>query len=98
MWNYKYSSDTTLGNCLSGAVKLLKNADIDKYSYSRYGIGFDMKGTFGFFSTGFGRNVIIFRVDMSSSVHIDNKKNYILILGKGPAKELKHAPAVGKLY
>ena len=29
------------------------------------------------------KNVIIFGVDMGSSVHIDNKKKYILILGKG---------------
>ena len=33
---------------------------------------------------GFGQNVIIFGVDMSSSVHVDNKKKDILILGKGP--------------
>ena len=34
-----------------------------------------------------GKNVIIFGADMSSSVHIDNKKN-ILILGEGPAQGL----------
>ena len=63
----------TLENCLFGAVRLTKNADIDKYKYSGYGIGFDRKG---FFSIGdeVGRNVIIFGVDMSSSSHIDNKK------------------------
>ena len=33
---------------------------------------------------GFGGNCIIFGVDMSSSVHVDNKKNNILILGEGP--------------
>ena len=36
----------TLKKCLFGAVKLTKNADIDKYKYSRYGIGFDLRGTF----------------------------------------------------
>ena len=30
-----------------------------------------------------GKNVIIFGVDKSSSVHIDNKEKDILILGKG---------------
>ena len=35
-----------------------------------------------------GKNVIIFGVDMSSSVHIDNKKKYFLILGKGPTQGL----------
>ena len=32
---------------------------------------------------GFGKNVIIFEADMSSSVLVDNKKKYILILGEG---------------
>ena len=31
----------TLENCLFRAVKLAKNADIDKYGYPGYGIGFD---------------------------------------------------------
>ena len=35
-----------------------------------------------------GKNVIVFGVDMSSSVHIDNKKKDNLILGKGPTKGL----------
>ena len=34
----------TLTNALFGAVKLTKNADIDKYKYYRYGIGFDGHG------------------------------------------------------
>ena len=44
--NKKYNtviSDPTLENCLFGAVTLTKNADIDKYGYSGYGIGFDRK-------------------------------------------------------
>ena len=35
-----------------------------------------------------GRNVIIFGADMASSVHIDNKEKYILILGEGPTQGL----------
>ena len=35
-----------------------------------------------------GKNVIIFRVDMNSSVLIDNKKKDILIPGKGSTQEL----------
>ena len=65
-----------------GAVKLTKNAAIDKYKYSRCGIGFDRNGTFPVPSGGFGENVITFRVDMSSSVHAHNKKKWILILVK----------------
>ena len=36
-----------------------------------------------FFNSKFdcGKNVIVFRVDLSSSVYIDNKKKDILILG-----------------
>ena len=35
---------------------------------------------------------------MSSSPHIDNKKKYILILGKGPAQGLEHTLTAEKLY
>ena len=49
----------TLGNCLFGSVKLTKNADINKYKYSGYGIGFDRTGYF-FAGNEIGRNVIIF--------------------------------------
>ena len=38
-----HSDDPTLKSCLFGAVTLTKNADIDKYGYSGYGIGFDRK-------------------------------------------------------
>ena len=51
------SSDPTLENCLFGAVTLTKNADIDKYKYSGYGIGFDRKGSFSLPDTGLGRNI-----------------------------------------
>ena len=35
---------------------------------------------------------------MSSSVHIDNKKKEILILGKGPTQGLEHTLAAEKMY
>ena len=35
-----------------------------------------------------GKNAISFGIDISSSVHIDNKNKYILILGKGPTQGL----------
>ena len=85
-----HNNDPTLKNCLFGAVTLTKNADIDKYGYSGYGIGFDRKSAFSFRGGGFGQNIIIFGVDMSFSAHIDNKKQYILILGKGPTQGLEH--------
>ena len=35
---------------------------------------------------------------MSSSLHIDNKKKIILILGKGPTQKLEHTLDTEKLY
>ena len=55
--------------------------------YSGYGIGFDIGNVYSF-SNGFGRNVIIFGVDMSSSVYGDNKGKDILIFGKGAMQGL----------
>ena len=52
---------------LFGTVKLTKSADIDKYRYSGFGIGFDGKGFYSHTSGGTGRNVIIFGADMNSS-------------------------------
>ena len=79
--NYNISSYPTLENVLFGAVSLAKHVDIDQYKYSGYGIGFDRKGEFSFGNRS-GRNVIIFGVDMSSSVHANNKTKNITILGK----------------
>ena len=74
-------SSVTLQNCLFGAVKLTKNADIGKYKYSEYGIGFDSRACFSHASGGYGRNVIILGADLSSSSHANNKTRNILVLG-----------------
>ena len=81
-------TDFTLGNCLFGSVKLTKNADLDKYKYTGYSIGFDSLSEFLFTDGSFGKNVIIFGGDMSSSLYVDNKGKYILILGEGPTQGL----------
>ena len=60
-------------------ITITKNADIGKYGYSGYGIAFDRRSSFSFPGFGFGQNVLIFGVDMSSSTHIDNKKRHISI-------------------
>ena len=39
-------TDFTLGNCLLESVILTKNADLDKYKYSCYGIRFDSQKYF----------------------------------------------------
>ena len=43
-----HNNDPLLKNCLFGAVTFTKNADIDKYGYSGYGIGFDRRSSFSF--------------------------------------------------
>ena len=80
--NYAISSYLTLENCLFGAVSLTKHADIDQYKYHGYGVSFDRIGEFSFGSRRFCRNAIILGVDMSSSVHANNKTKNILVLGK----------------
>ena len=67
------NSNPTIEKCLFGVVTLTKNTDIDKYKYSGYRIGFDRRRSFPFPGGGFSQNVIIFGVDMNSSIHIDNK-------------------------
>ena len=60
---------------------MTENVDTGKYSYSGYGIGFDTHEIFPLSDgSGFGKNVTIF--DNSFTVHVDNRKNYILILGE----------------
>ena len=46
------------------------------------------KTNFSFPNDGFGKTVIIFGVNTSSSVLVDNKKEDILILDKGPIQGL----------
>ena len=67
------NTDFTLSNCLFGSVKRTKNIGLDKYKYTGYGIGFDSRSEFLFTDESYGKNVIIFGGDMSSSVHVDNK-------------------------
>ena len=81
---FNVGQDFTPGNSFLGALNLTKNADFDKYKYSGNGIGFDESRSFSLSDdSGFGKNLIISGADMSSSVHVDNKKKDILILVKG---------------
>ena len=81
-----------------GAVTLTENADINKYGYSGYGIGFDRKSSFSFPGGGIGQNVIIFGADMSSSAYINNKKKNILVIRTGPTQGLEHTLTTEKMY
>ena len=86
--NGNRDSNLMIENCLFGAITLTKNADVDKYKYSGYGIPFDRTSSFSFPGGGDGQNVIIFGAYMNSSIHVDNKGKDILILGKGPMQGL----------
>ena len=90
------NTDLTLGNCLFGSVNLTKNADLDKYKYRGYGIGFDSRSEFSLLDGSMGRNVTIFGADLSSSVHTDNKGKDILILGEGPTQGLDDTTLTAK--
>ena len=81
-------TDFNLNNCLFVPVKLTKNADPDKYKYSGQAIAFYSRSQFSFLDGNMGKNFIIFGVDMSSSVHINNKNKDILLLGEGPKQAL----------
>ena len=71
-------NDPTLKNCLFGTGTLTKNADINKYKISGYGIGFDGRSSFSFPSGGFGQNILIFGYNNKLiSVHL-----FILIIRK----------------
>ena len=61
------NTDFTLRNCLFGSIKLTKNANLDKYKYSGYGIGSD------------SCSELLFGADMSSAMHVDNKGKDILV-------------------
>ena len=56
-----------------GSIKLVKNANLDKYKYAGYSVGFDSRWEFLFTDGNYRTNVITFGADISSSVHVDNK-------------------------
>ena len=71
-WSRDLNTDFTLKTCFLGAVSLTRNADTDNYKYSGYGIGFYPKSRFTIPNFDWGKNVFIFGVDTSSSVHVNN--------------------------
>ena len=85
------SRDTifTIQNSLFGAMQITKNAtDNSKNNYEGYGICFDERSQVsrtitenGVACTTNGRNVLIFRVEMSFSAHATNRANHIYLMG-----------------
>ena len=77
------NTDYTIQNALLGAMKITKNADSSKNNYTGYGGEFSHTVRQGNFDrTTSAKNVIIFGVDMSSSIHATNRANNIYIMGK----------------
>ena len=83
------NSDYTIQNALVGAMKITKNTDSSKNNYTGYGLCFDEGGEFGhavkqsnFNRSTSAKNVIIFGVDTSSSIHATNRANKIYVTGK----------------
>ena len=87
------SRDTsfTIQNALFGAMQITKDAtDNSKNNYKGCGICFDERSQFahtitedGRAHTTNGRNVLIFGVDMSFSVHATNRAKNIYVMGNG---------------
>ena len=63
--------------------------DPDNFIYSGWGIGFDHDETFDHPEGGTARNVIIFGVNMSGSVHASNKTKDFLVLGRGLIQKIE---------
>ena len=92
------SRDTsfTIQNALFGAIQITKNAtDSDKNNCKGYGTCFDERSQFGhtitengITYTSNGRNVLIFGVDMSFSVHETNRANHIYLMGDGLTQDI----------
>ena len=61
-----------LRNFLFEGFKLTKNDDPHKYSYSEFGISFDVCGIFLLPNRSFGKDVAIFGAYMRSSLHVHN--------------------------
>ena len=82
-WSRDLNTYFVFGNCMLEAVKLTNNADRDKYGYRGYGIAFDLRSQFSWSDGSWSQNLIIFGADVSSSVHVDNKKKDILVADEG---------------
>ena len=82
-WLRDLSTKFKLADCLLGAVKLNKAADFDKYGFSGYSIGFDTHLNFSVYDK-LDKNIIIFGVENSLSVHTDNRRKENLVFDERP--------------
>ena len=83
MWTKIQGTDFELENFFIGIFKLTRNFDLDKFTYSSYGIRVDRYGSFSLSNgTGFSKNVKIFDTDLIFLVPTDNRNIDIFIIGK----------------
>ena len=92
------SRDTTftIQNALVGAMQITQDATGNsKNNYKGYRICFDERSQFGHTitedgraHTTNGRNVLMFGVDMSFSVHATNRANSIYVMGDGHRQDI----------
>ena len=79
-----------IGNCLFETVKVAENTNQYQCKYSGYHVRSDSRSECLWIDRSIEKNVIIFGVDNSSFVHIDDRNN-ILVLGERPTKGLDNA-------
>ena len=72
-------------NYLFGATGIATYREKEKWVYSGYWITFNGTDSYNFGNNAFARNVVLFRLDNSSSSHTNNRNNNPLVLGEGPA-------------
>ena len=94
-WWRHLSAKFTLGDCLFGVLKLTRNVDPGKYGYSI--LPLDLTHSQFLLPDGeFGKNIVVVDVDSSLSVHADNRKKDILVLGEGTTDGLDITAATVK--
>ena len=76
-------------------MKLNKNADPNKYGYSGYSTGSDARSNF-LINVERAKNVVLFGVDNSFSMHTNNREKNILALGEGLTGELDDTAIVAE--
>ena len=96
------NTDNALKNCLFVAIEAVRpnsTKDPDNFIYSEYQICFDHTGIFTHPEGDIARNVIIFGVDMSESIHASNKTKDFLVLGKALIQMIEKTTIVAeKMY
>ena len=87
LWSRNPINNFKLKDCLFGIFKLTRNTIKIKFISNWQGIAFDRADSWSF-GNNFARNVIVFAVDNSSSIHSENCENIFLVFGKGPTDDI----------